>query len=184
MVDLLVKHMVEGWQKMKILDLGCGPCNKEKDERFRDVGIVCVDIFNPHLKVCQDYGFKTLHADVRKIEKYFSDNSVDIIWILDVIEHLVKEDGLKLLDKVRKIARRQVVIWVPVGWNPQDEQDDGNIYQKHQSAWFKEDFESRGYQCKVFPHYHQDIRGLSKELSSEKEPVSKDALLAILTKSS
>lgn len=180
--SMLIKKMVKGWQKMKILDLGCGPCFKEQDKRFHNVDIYCVDIYKPYLKICQEYGFKTIHTDIRQIEKYFPKNSIDIVWLLDVMEHLDKKDGLEVLDKVERIAKKQIIVWVPVGWLPQDIQNDGNIHQKHRSAWYKEDFERRGYKCEILLNYHQDIRKYSKKLSYNKEPITAKAMWAILTK--
>lgn len=177
--DMLIKRMLKKWRKLTILDLGSGPCNKERDKRFKSVNITCVEIYTPAVKICHEYGFNTIHADIRYINEYFPPKSIDIIWLLDVIEHFPKKEGLRLLDKMEKIARRQILIWTPLGWVPQDIDYSNNKYQRHLSAWFKSDFEKLNYKCEVIRNYHKDIRNLSKSLSKFSDPVSADALWAI-----
>lgn len=164
---------------MKILDLGCGPCYKERSSLFRHLDITGVDIYKPNLDICQKYGVKTLEADIREIDKYFNEKSVDIVWMFDVIEHLRKKDALRLLNIVEQIARKQVIIFTPVGYLPQDNYEDGNMFQKHLSEWSREDFEKRGYRCKVLRNFHRDIRKYSKRFANEKFPIPADAIWAI-----
>lgn len=177
--DILIEKMISGWQQMKILDLGCGPCSKERDKRFQGINITCVDIYKPYLKACQSMGFKILHADIRKIRKYLKDKSFDIVWLFDVLEHFSKKEGLKLLDEVEKIAKKQVIIFLPIGYCPQDACLDENLHQKHLSTWKKSDLEKKDYICYVFKNYYLDIRHLSKRLQKEIEPVSADAMWSI-----
>lgn len=179
--EILIKKMVNGWSKMRILDLGCGSCYKERDKRFWGVDITCVDIYQPYLQICQKYGFKTLQADIRYIGDFFPKKSVDIIWFLDVIEHLRKKDGIKVLTQAEEIARSQVIIFSPLGMIPQDVQEDNNPYQKHLSGWSKNDFEKRGYRCQIIKDYHYDIRKYSKKLSKYQSPISADAIWATKT---
>jgi hypothetical protein len=66
-----------------------------------------------------------------------------------VIEHLKKEDGLKLIKQVEDIARRQVIIMCPLGYVPQGDLDN-NPWQIHRSAWFPADFNLLGYEVHGF----------------------------------
>lgn len=176
--DMLVRHMPKGWQKMKILDLGCGSCNVERKRRFRGVDITCVDVYEPYLQICKNYGLKTVRADLRNIKKYFPQKSADIIWLFDVVEHLKKNEALQLLNAVDKIARKQIIIFTPVGEFPQDEYD-GNKYQKHRSSWTEKDLEKKGFTCTVLKNYHYDVRHCSKKLAHKKEAVAVDAMWAV-----
>lgn len=163
---------------MKIVDLGCGPCYKERDTRVLGVDITCVDIYEPYLQICRSYGFETIHVDIREIENYFLYKSVDIIWLLDVIEHVEKSEALKLLETIEKIAKKQIIIFAPSGEMPQEERD-GNVYQRHISTWSIREFEIKGYKCELLVKYHRDIRHQTKELSKSPVPISADALWAI-----
>lgn len=51
---------------------------------------------------------------LKDIVKNFPYNSFDTILILDVIEHLEKEEALYLLSKTLNIASEQVVVFTPL----------------------------------------------------------------------
>ena len=191
--DLLIKQMIPGWQKMRILDVGSGPCRKFKDHRFRGVDITCLDIFKPYLSACRELGFKVVHGDALRLKDYFKPKSFDIVLLIDVLEHFKKSDGKKVLAEVEKIAKRQIVIWTPVGWYPQDyecvdepwkvignlQTEQKNIYQQHRSFWHPKDLEKKGYTCTVLKDYHADIRIASHELKNHPSPISAHQMWAI-----
>ncbi len=75
-------------------------------------------------------------------------SSVDTVVLLDVIEHLPKEDGRRLLDATVAIARSQVVVFTPLGFMAQGDLEDkdawgldGTDWQVHRSGWSPEDFD-------------------------------------------
>ena len=72
---------------------------------------------------------------------------IDTFVCLDVIEHMEKEEGLKLIEEMKKIARQQIVIFTPNGFEPQSHPDgvdkwgmNGGFWQEHRSGWTPEDF--------------------------------------------
>jgi 2-polyprenyl-3-methyl-5-hydroxy-6-metoxy-1,4-benzoquinol methylase len=65
----------------------------------------------------------------------------DLIVMVDVIEHLSREDGLRLL-----MAAKRYVISTPNYWSPQGPEF-GNEYERHVSQWKPEDFKN----SKVIP---------------------------------
>ena len=76
------------------------------------------------------------------------DGSVDTVMALDVIEHMEKEEGLRLLHEAKRIARHQVVVFTPLGFFPQSHAPDeldrwhmhGGRWQSHRSGWEPEEF--------------------------------------------
>lgn len=85
--------------------------------------------------------------------------SVDTIFLIDVVEHLAKPDGLKLLKPTEKIARCQLVIFTPLGFFPQKHSDgkdawgyEGGDWQTHRSGWCPDDFDQTWdiYACKDY----------------------------------
>lgn len=73
--------------------------------------------------------------------------SVDTVVLLDVIEHLEKDEGRRLLDATVALARSQVVVFTPLGFAPQGADEDtdawglgGTEWQIHRSGWLPEDF--------------------------------------------
>ena len=190
--DQIIKRMITGWQNMTILDVGSGPCRKQKDRRFKKTDFTCFDIYIPYLKACQKLGYKTVYGDAGKIDKHFHHKSFDIVWLIDIVEHMDRQDGFKLLKKVDKIARKQILISTPLGWYPQDYEcvdkswindiDSGievkNKYQQHVSAWYPKDFKKLGYQCEILYNCHPDIRFVSYKLRNKKKPVSASQIWA------
>ena len=83
-------------------------------------------------------------ADVRYLP--FRPRSVDVVMALDLIEHLDKEDGLKILMSMEKIARKKLIIFTPLGFLPLKPYD--TILQLHRSGWYPKEFRTRGYKCR------------------------------------
>ena len=79
----------------------------------------------------------------------FAQNSVDSIFLIDVIEHLDKEDGIEVLKECERVARKQIVIFTPLGFMPQ------SVQSGTKDAWGlsgTDDFDSAWsfYICKEF----------------------------------
>ena len=70
----------------------------------------------------------------------------DAVVAFDVLEHLDKQaiDNFDLFDKMERCARKKVILFTPNGFTENDEVD-GDPYQKHKSAWEPSDFTKRGY---------------------------------------
>lgn len=76
------------------------------------------------------------------------DKAVDTIFMLDVIEHIDKEEGLRILAACERVARQQIVLFTPLGFMEQDYESgdedawgfSGGFWQKHRSGWVPEDF--------------------------------------------
>jgi hypothetical protein len=93
--------------------------------------------------------------------KYFSPNSIDTVVLVDVIEHLEKDDGKDLLNKTIQLAKQQVVLFTPLGFMPQFHEDGkdawglgGADWQEHKSGWKPEDFEQDGWEFFISEEYH------------------------------
>lgn len=89
-----------------------------------------------------------------------SDRAIDSIFMLDVIEHLEKEEGRLVLAECERVAREQIIVFTPLGFMPQhmeaDEKDgwglSGRSVQEHRSGWTPGDFgnEWSFYVCEDF----------------------------------
>lgn len=128
-----------------ILDVACG------DGRFmsminsqRKYRVTGYDIFSPYLKKAAATGVysKIVRGNIRRLP--FRPKQFDICFCSQAIEHLTKNQGFALIDRLEKIAKKRVVFITPAGELPQDPYD-GNIYQKHLSTWTAADFTARGY---------------------------------------
>ncbi len=138
------------------VDIGCGAGSPVRHLEFEySVG---VEGHAPTLKAAQK-----LHthnefrlAGATELDKHFSENQFDCCIALDLIEHLTKKDGIKLIRDMEQIASRKILIFTPNGFLPQQSHD-GDL-QEHLSGWSVEEMESLGF--KVFGmHGHKALRG-------------------------
>jgi len=123
------------------LDLGCGDYSPIQNVTLSySVG---VDAFKPSLKESKRRGihYEYVLADVREIE--FKDKSFDAVLALDLIEHLTKEDGIKLIEKMERWARKKVIIFTPNGFLCQ--RGNSNPFQTHRSGWNCNELKGLGF---------------------------------------
>lgn len=133
-----------------VVDLGCGersPLKLLKDDvNFKNLHSVGVDIFSPYIiknlegeKIHSEY----INKNIFDID--FPEKSFDCAILLDVIEHFEREDFLKFLPRLEKIAKKIIII-TPNGFVKQGVYDD-NSYQVHRSGWTADDFTKLNFKC-------------------------------------
>ena len=94
---------------------------------------------------------------------FFPEASVDSACLIDIIEHVQKDEALALLERTKKLVRYQIVIFTPLGFLEQHggEVDawglDGGHLQDHLSAWDPSDL--KGFKCMVSPDFHGPGQG-------------------------
>jgi SAM-dependent methyltransferase len=126
-----------------ILDVGCGTSSPLRF--IRRGRLVGVDGFEPAvaearlLRTHDEY----LVGDVRQLDHLFSGRRFDACVALDVIEHLPKEDGWRMLEAMERLAQKRVVLFTPNGFVPQKSKN-GDL-QEHLSGWTTAEFSARGY---------------------------------------
>lgn len=74
----------------------------------------------------------------------FQKKFFDIVTCFHVIEHLEKKEGLKLIKQIEKIARKQIIVATPVGFQELHVYDN-NPYQTHKSGWLPNDFKNKRF---------------------------------------
>jgi glycosyltransferase involved in cell wall biosynthesis len=114
---------------------------------------VCVEPFEPYVeRLRQDVGddarFILLRATWDQVIPLLPDNSIDSVVALDVIEHLRRREGVRFLAEALRVARRQVIIFTPLGFYRQSYRKGqrdrwgmaGGHWQTHRSGWMPDDF--------------------------------------------
>lgn len=90
------------------------------------------------------------------------DRSVDTIVGGDFIEHLPKQEGLVFLMEAERIARQQIILFTPLGFQAQGSEDahkpdrwgmDGGPWQMHRSGWEPSEFDD-DWECLCCAEYH------------------------------
>jgi len=163
-------------------------------------GIMPAGGFNAHVHIlaepCNEYIEKLRVKYVANSEKYivikglaeeilqhFPESSIDVIAIIDVIEHMPKETGMKVIELAKKVAKNNIVLFTPLGFLEQEHADgkdawgmNGGEWQKHLSGWYPEDFQGSGWEYFVLEDFHLlDTHGMLRS-----EPAG--AFYAVYTK--
>jgi len=63
----------------------------------------------------------------------FKEKSFDLVLALDLLEHVPKWKGEKLLLELERVSQREIVLSLPIGWHPSRHQE--NPYDEHVSMW-------------------------------------------------
>lgn len=130
-----------------VLDVGCGRgligalCRIYRGPS-RLVGI---DGYRPYLEFCARHNFydELLERRLEDVPLPFAEREFDVATCIEVIEHLDRPDGERLISELERVART-VVISTPTTYFEQHELD-GNDLQRHRSVWAVRDFRRRGY---------------------------------------
>ncbi len=126
-----------------ILDLGCGP--KLYSDPFKDrcSKIITIDAWE---SVNPDFVADLETVDLNTL---LGGEKFDYVLMIDFIEHLDKDAGIRLLDSVKTLTTKKIVLLTPLEeiWddNHKNVNDPrlwcyGNTFDIHKSLWHKEDF--------------------------------------------
>lgn len=128
-----------------VLDVGCGnnsPLRRvRKTFHSEGIDVYRLSIIESKKNKIHD---KYVIDNIENIDKYYKNRSFDAVIAMDVIEHFEKNDALKLLKKMEKIARKKIIILTPNGFLKQGHYED-NPYQDHRSGWLAKDLRLLGY---------------------------------------
>jgi SAM-dependent methyltransferase len=127
-----------------LLDVGCGSDSPTKafSRRFYSVGI---DANKSSLEKSKKTGIHNEYFHMAFSELYkFEPCAFDCVVALDVIEHLKKADGFRLLDNIERIAKKKIIVFTPNGFIPQRTYENDPL-QVHRSGWTSNEMRARGY---------------------------------------
>lgn len=144
-----VKDATEG--RKSLLSLCCGIGLELRD--LHTVDVTAVDIVPEYiesLKAEQPH-IKTICSDVLEYTKKQPDNSVDVISIIDGIEHLDKKSGLELIKEMKRVAREKILLFTPEGFVKNEPHhawgiEAGDEHQTHKSGWSALELKDLGFQ--------------------------------------
>jgi predicted TPR repeat methyltransferase len=142
LVKLALRKAILGCET--VLDVGCG-----STPTLRQLGVShCVGMegYLPAFEDAQRQNTQDeiICGDVRDLASHFKPRQFDACIAMDVIEHLSKTDGLKLMSDMELIAKKKVVFFTPNGFLSQRQAADSDL-QAHLSGWEAEEMERHGY---------------------------------------
>lgn len=170
--DLHPTAMLDMIPASVLLDIGCGIVPQEYVSAHVQI---CCEPYSEYVerlqKVVSDKrgrNYVVLNMGWGDAINFFPENSVDTVILVDVIEHLDKDEGMRLLEQTVKLARKQVIIFTPYGFMPQHHHDgkdawglSGGSWQEHKSGWVPADFKGDGWRFYVAKEFH-DVDSLGQ----------------------
>lgn len=141
-----------------LLDVGAGI---RPQQFIRCRRHICIEPHGEYADILRGAGMEVIQAEAPAgLSAIDVGEPIDTVVSVDVIEHLEKDAGLKMVAELMRIATKQVVIFTPLGFMPQHggHQHDpwgmqGQHWQEHRSGWGPEDFP--GWECLVDHEFHR-----------------------------
>ena len=121
--------------KRKIYDLLNYKMEYSQSGNLKCKSLLGCDVWKPYLLIAKNY-FPTIQLSVNELDR-FVDESYDVVICLDVLEHMKKDEALKAIDNMKRIARKKVIVYTPVRLEQSETQVSDswgmgyNQYQKH-----------------------------------------------------
>lgn len=147
----VVHHLLGGnTAQMSMLDLGCGEATAMQHMPWGSAD--AVDLVDEPARP-RNYA-KFHQVDVLGEHPVF-ERKYDAVLCMDCIEHLVKEDGLRLLERMRWMLNHggTAVVFTPFGFLKNDVPEERHT---HKSGWDEESFPT-GWKTLVFANWHHII---------------------------
>lgn len=154
-------------------DIGCGIRPQDFIEPLYHL---CIDPHYQYLEHVRDklksgVNYSFVNVDWARAIQIFPKDSIETIFLLDVIEHLEKDPALTLIKQTEQIVTKQIVVFTPLGFieqNHETEKDawglDGGKWQEHKSGWLPEDF-GEGWEFYICEDFHtHDNEGVQYEI--------------------
>jgi len=154
-IDLRARLPRRGLSKLKVLNVGVGDGYSGLARQLPFLPfkwLVHIDTHQPYLDVAKTKQWDAelvtfLNRDIRN----YSTDVYDWVFMFDVLEHLPKEDSLKVMADIKC---RQL-IFIPLEKEFR-ENTFGVKEQDHLSFWTEQDFKSRGYKTEVLVDFHKE----------------------------
>lgn len=149
--DYLARIVADSSVKVA-LDIGCGVTSLLTKFRPRLI-TVGLDAFTIEAAtklqahdhyISTDIASVSIEAVQEELYRLCGRRRADLVTLFGVIEHVPKQVGLQMLDKIERLSSRYILIETPNGFVPQGPEY-GNPYQRHLSGWFPHEFEGYGY---------------------------------------
>jgi len=136
-----------------VLDVGAGI---RPMQWYKPAWHVCVEPHPPYAVILEKAGYAVWCKTALTVLAGLAGDGawVDAVYLLDVIEHMQKEEARKVLQLAQEAARYQVLVYTPVGFVEQTEDAwglGGKYWQTHRSGWSPVEFPStKGWETELF----------------------------------
>jgi len=154
-----IKENTENIDTLLILGVGEGRYELELGAK----SVFGIDICDEKLEKCKEKAM-VAKLDARNLD-IFLDKSFDTVTMFDLLEHFKKDVGLNILKELERIAKRQIILFVPLQAELDDTEEtlialqedcivNGRDAGYHLSLWTEEELKSLGYETICDPTFH------------------------------
>lgn len=141
----VLRRIIGPTESLSLLDLCCGEMTHTNQMKFSKS--LHVDILDWPTR---PQNLEFLCMDVLKCD--FPENSFDVVLCSDGLEHFQKVDGLALLAKMEKWAKKVAVIFTPIGDYMINPAANGDPHA-HKSGWLPSEFKD----VEIYPDWHPTL---------------------------
>jgi hypothetical protein len=119
-----------------------------------------VDAHRPYLEQRRVVDAVPINAPADRLTSLFVPGAVDLVTLIDVLEHFASEDARVVLRQAEAVAARRMVLFTPRREFRQSGFDAFGLggeeyqYQRHRSTWEPEDLAAIGYRVAVLTGLH------------------------------
>lgn len=148
-IETLISWTLPSLSGKRVLDVGCGIGGigflLRRLPGGDEAHLVGVDGWEPYLEFARRFNiYDELHlVDLAS----YSPEPFDIILAVEVLEHLEKEQGLRLLDRLEHAAREILLVTTPNGDDKRGPVANVPL-EAHRSVWHAWEFRQRGYRVR------------------------------------
>ena len=120
-----------------VIDVGAGlrPC-----AWYPGAQHLCIEPFNPYAQILKQQGFMVVSC---RADEALRVARAETVLLLDVLEHMEREEGERVVPLAKLAASRQVILYTPLGFLAQEGDAwglGGEEWQRHRSGWMPADF--------------------------------------------
>jgi trans-aconitate methyltransferase len=140
----LASKFLSGRHFSLAVDLGCGEGAYGEFLKQYCTYLIGVDHNPVRLTIALQYGGYD-EGVLMDIRDYQLPENTEAVFMLDSIEHIPKQDGLQLLQKIKNFPF--IIITTPLSFH-------GSLRNTHMSLWTVEDFQKLGYETQIFRRFY------------------------------
>lgn len=177
-LNSLISNLTPILVNKKVVDVGCGKgINGYVLRTTRDLEgatLIGLDVNEWFLDFCKHHRVYDKYVKAKIPTLPFSDKSIDFLICTEVIEHLTKRDGQKLLSEIDRVCRGRALVSTPNVFFDTIHNKDADA---HRSLWAPNDFRTAGYSVygmgfKVALLYNQPLLKFKQALYYIMTPLS------------
>jgi len=150
-IQSVCQKLFEEYKVRTLLDLGGGGNPLAYLCNTLDIHRLNVDLAEPESSTFLTRTANINITDFDSIEmallEFFGNIKIDAVIMIQSIEHLTKDEGLNVLQRLDKWASKLIIVETPNGFVFQEPLE-SNPWQEHLSGWKKKDFMSAGFKVR------------------------------------